>query len=168
MKQSEGSDSTPTQNAPCFAVCALVCNPLSRAECVPIFTRESKRGPFVPEVLKTVWTMCWIRWYDCVSCAFRAFFEDEKESRIKGWRRKRRRSRHFCPQCGQLTGVSAQSVVAPLARDFRAVGVLVPANAGVPRNLVVPYGRFGELWVRKTWRTLHTDSGANRAYFEPL
>ena len=49
---------------------------------------------------------------------------------------------HFCPQCGQLTGVSAQSVVAPFARDFRAVGVLVPANAGVPRNLVVPYGRF--------------------------
>ena len=30
------------------------------------------------------------------------------KSRIKGWRRKRRRSRHFCPQCGQLTGVSTQ------------------------------------------------------------
>ena len=128
----------------------------------------SPRGPFVPEVLKTVWTMCWKRWYDYVSCAFRAFFEDEKESRIKGWRRKRRRSRHFCPQCGQLTGVSAQSVVAPFEENFRAAGVLVPANVGVPRNLVVPYGRFGELWVRKTWRTLHTDSGANRAYFAPL
>ena len=47
-------------------------------------------------------TDAWKRWYDCVSCSFRAFFEDEKESRIKGWRRKRRRSRHFCPQCGQL------------------------------------------------------------------
>ena len=126
----------------------------------------SPRGPFVPEVLKTVWTMCWKRWYDCVSCAFRAFFEDEKESRIKGWRRKRRRSRHFCPQCGQLTGVSTQSVVASFEENFRAVGVLVPANAGVPRILVVPYGRFGELWVRKTRRTLHTDSGADRAYFE--
>ena len=59
----------------------------------------------MPEVLKAVWTMCWKRWYDCVSCAFHGFFEDEKESRINGWRRKRRRSRHFCPQCGQLTGV---------------------------------------------------------------
>lgn len=42
----------------------------------------SPRGAFVPEVLKTVWTMCWKRWYDCVSCAFHGFFEDEKESRI--------------------------------------------------------------------------------------
>ena len=65
------------------------------------------------------------------------------KSRIKGWRRKRRRSRHFCPQCGQLTGVSAQSVVAPFKENFRAAGVLVPANADVPRILVVPCGRFG-------------------------
>ena len=102
----------------------------------------SARGAFVPEVLKTVWTMCWKRWYDCVSCAFHGFFEDEKESRIKGWRRKRRRSRHFCPQCGQLTGVSAQSVVASFEGNFRAAGVLVPANADVPRILVVPCGCF--------------------------
>ena len=57
-----------------------MCDSLSRAECVPAFTRESERGTFVPEVLKTVWTMCWKRWYDCVSCAFHSFFEDEKES----------------------------------------------------------------------------------------
>ena len=50
---------------------------------------------------------------------------------------------HKAPQCGQLTGVSAQSVVAPFARDFRAAGVLIPANAGAPRILVAPYGRFG-------------------------
>lgn len=91
-----------------------------------------------------------------------------KRSRIKGWRRKRRRSRHFCPQCGQLPRFSTQSVVAPFVRDFRAAGVLVPASAGVPRILVVPYSCFGELWVRKTWRTLHTGSGAGRAYFAPL
>ena len=53
-ERSEGNDSAPIRIAPCFAVCALVCDPLSRAECVPIFTRESKRGPFVPEVLKSV------------------------------------------------------------------------------------------------------------------
>ena len=103
----------------------------------------SPRGSFVPEVLKFVRPMHWKRWYDCVSCAFHGFFEDEKESRIKGWRRKRRRSRHFCPQCGQLTGVSAQSVVASFEENFRAAGVLVPADAGVPRILVVPCGRFG-------------------------
>ena len=49
---------------------------------------------------------------------------------------------HFCPQCGQLTGVSTQSVVAPFEGDFRAAGVLVPANADVPKVLVVPYGCF--------------------------
>ena len=35
---------------PCFAVCAAVCDPLSKAECVPTFARKSKRGPFVREV----------------------------------------------------------------------------------------------------------------------
>ena len=49
----------------------------------------------------------------------------------------------FCPQCGQLTGVSAQAVVASFEGNFRVAGVLVPANADVPRILVVPYGRFG-------------------------
>ena len=29
-----------------------MCDPLSKAECVPIFTRESERGPFVREVEK--------------------------------------------------------------------------------------------------------------------
>ena len=89
-ERSESSDTTPIRNAPSFDVCALVCDPSPKAECVPAFARESKRGPFVPEVLKTVWTMCWKRWYDCVSCTFHGFFEDEKESRIKGWRRNRR------------------------------------------------------------------------------
>ena len=60
-----------------------MCDSLSRAECVPTFRCESERGPFVPEVLKSVWTMYWKRWYDCVSCALHGFFEDEKESRRK-------------------------------------------------------------------------------------
>ena len=63
-----------------------MCDPVGEGECVPAFARESKRGPFVPEVLKTVWTMCWKRWYDCVSCAFRAFFEDEKKAGERHWR----------------------------------------------------------------------------------
>ena len=37
-------------DAPCFAVCALVCDFSRRAECVPTFARESKRRPFVREV----------------------------------------------------------------------------------------------------------------------
>ena len=40
----------PIQNAPCFAVCALVCDFSRRAECVPTFAREGKRRPFVREV----------------------------------------------------------------------------------------------------------------------
>ena len=46
----EGNDSAPVRNAPCFAVCAVVCDPVGEGECVPAFTRESKRGPFVREV----------------------------------------------------------------------------------------------------------------------
>ena len=48
----EGSDITPIRNAPCFAVCALVCDFSPKAECVPTFTRESERGAFVQEVEK--------------------------------------------------------------------------------------------------------------------
>ena len=43
-------------------------------------TPVSPRGPFVPEVLKTVWTMCWKRWCDCVSCAFAAFPRTKKKA----------------------------------------------------------------------------------------
>ena len=52
VERSEGSNSAPIRNAPCFAVCAVVCNPLSRAECVPAFGNTNKRGPFVGEVEK--------------------------------------------------------------------------------------------------------------------
>ena len=52
VERSEGSNSAPIQNAPCFAVCAAVCDPSLKAECVPAFTRESERGPFVREVEK--------------------------------------------------------------------------------------------------------------------
>ena len=51
-ERSEGSDTTPIRNAPCFAVCALVCDSLSEAECVPTFTCESERGAFVREAEK--------------------------------------------------------------------------------------------------------------------
>ena len=49
-KRSEGRDSAPRPKRPYFAVCALVCDPSSKAECVSTFGSESKRGPFVREV----------------------------------------------------------------------------------------------------------------------
>ena len=49
-ERSESSDTTPIRNATCFAVQAAVCDPSPKAECVPTFTRESERGPFVREV----------------------------------------------------------------------------------------------------------------------
>ena len=58
---------------------------------------ETNVAAFVPEVLKAVRPMCWKRWYDCVSCTFRSFFGDEKESRIKGWRRNRRSAQSLLP-----------------------------------------------------------------------
>ncbi len=51
-ERSEGSDTTPIRNAPCFAVWAVVCDPLSKAECVHAFACESERGPFVRKVEK--------------------------------------------------------------------------------------------------------------------
>ena len=42
----------PSETPPCFAVCALVCDPSSKAECVPAFAHEGKRGPVVGEVEK--------------------------------------------------------------------------------------------------------------------
>ena len=52
VERSEGSNSAPIRNAPCFAVCAPVCDPSPKAECVPAFTRKSERGPFVREAEK--------------------------------------------------------------------------------------------------------------------
>ena len=49
-EHSKSSDTTPIRNAPCFGVQAVVCDPSPKAECVPTFTRESERGPFVREV----------------------------------------------------------------------------------------------------------------------
>ena len=51
-KRSEGSDTTPIRNAPCFGVCALVCDFSLKGECAPAFGSESKRGAFVREVEK--------------------------------------------------------------------------------------------------------------------
>ena len=48
--------------------------------------------------------MHWNRWYDCVSCAFRSFSEDEKESRIKGWRRNRRSAQSLLPAVRAVDG----------------------------------------------------------------
>ena len=44
-KRSEDSDSAPHPKYPCFAVQAAVCDPSPKAECVPTFACESKRGP---------------------------------------------------------------------------------------------------------------------------
>ena len=43
-ERSEGSDTTPTQNATCFAVCALVCDPVGKAECVRTFAVKANVG----------------------------------------------------------------------------------------------------------------------------
>ena len=40
------------EKAPCFGVCALVCDPFPKGECVRTFARESERGPFVREAEK--------------------------------------------------------------------------------------------------------------------
>ena len=52
LKKERCSDGAPIRNAPCFAVCAAVCDFSPKAGCVPTFACKSKRGPFVREVEK--------------------------------------------------------------------------------------------------------------------
>ena len=52
VERSEGSDTTPHPKRPCFGVWAAVCDLSPKDECVPDFTCESERGPFVREVEK--------------------------------------------------------------------------------------------------------------------
>ena len=104
-ERTEGSDTTPSETprvSPCVPLCAIF---FRKPSVYPAFVCENERGAFVPEVLKTVWTMCWKRWYDCVSCAFRAFFEDEKESKIKRGGRKATPLALKAPQCGAFRGL---------------------------------------------------------------
>ena len=104
VERSEGSDTTPIRNArvsPCKPLCEIL---LAKASVYPSQPLETNVAAFVPEVLKTVWTMCWKRWYDCVSCAFHGFFEDEKESRINGWRRNRRSAQSLLPAVRAVDG----------------------------------------------------------------
>ena len=52
ISQAAQSPAVAGGEGPCFAVCALVCDFSPKAECVPTFTREGERGPFVREVEK--------------------------------------------------------------------------------------------------------------------
>ena len=87
--------------SPCEPLCAIL---LAKAGVYPPQSLETNVAAFVPEVLKAVRPMCWKRWYDCVSCAFHGFFEDEKESRIKGWRRNRRSAQSLLPAVRAVDG----------------------------------------------------------------
>ena len=63
--------------SPCDPLCAIL---LAKASVYPPQSLETNVAAFVPEVLKTVVTMCWKRWYDCVSCAFAAFPRTKKKA----------------------------------------------------------------------------------------
>ena len=54
--------------------------------------------------------MHWKRWYDCVSRAFRAFFEDEKESKIKRGGRKATPLAHNTHTTGDMQKRAAEIV----------------------------------------------------------
>ena len=56
--------------------------------------------------------------YDCVSCTFRAFFEDEKESRIKGWRLNRRSARSLLPAVRAVDGEFSAGDCGVYSEDF--------------------------------------------------
>ena len=86
---------------PCEPLCAIL---LAKASVYPPQSLETNVAAFMPEVLKAMRPMCWKRWYDCIFCAFRSFSEDEKESRIKGWRRNRRSAQSLLPAVRAVDG----------------------------------------------------------------
>ena len=43
-ERAEGSDTTLIRKGPCFAVCALVCDPVGKAECVRTFAVKANVG----------------------------------------------------------------------------------------------------------------------------
>ena len=117
-----------------------MCAPAGEGECVPDFIRESERGAFVPEVLKTVWTMCWKRWYGYVSCAFHGFFEDEKESRINGWRWNRRSAQSLLPAVRAVDGGFSTVGCGAFCERFQSGWRLSSRKRRCPKNF------SGVLW----------------------
>ena len=165
MRRQPNTPRNYAKMPPCFAVRAAVCDFSPKAECVPSFMRESERGPFVPEVLKTVWTMCWKRWYDCVSCAFHGFFEDEKESRINGWRRNRRSARSLLPAVRAVDGVFNAGDCGAFYGTFWSGWRLSSRKRRCPKD----FG--GALWpFRKEIEVITSlkTGSARQAYFAPL
>ena len=142
-----------------------MCNPSPKAECVPTFARESERGPFVPETPKSVWPMHWKRWYDCISCAFRGFSEDEKESRIKGWRRNRRSAQSLLPAVRAVDGGFSAVGCGASCERFQSGWRLSSRK----RRCSKDFG--GALWpfLEKTEVITSLKTGsARQAYFAPL
>ena len=68
------------REGPCFAVCALVCDPVGKAECVPTFACESKCGPFVGEVER-----CDERWSEIELLLIVRVHREPKCMYIKAW-----------------------------------------------------------------------------------
>ena len=153
------------REGPCFGVWAAVCNPLSKAECVPTFTHESERELFVLEVLKPVWPMHWKRWYDCVSCTFRRLFGDEKESRIKDWRRNRRSAQSLLPAVRAVDGGFNAVGCGAFCERFQSGWRLSSCKRRCPKEF------SGALWpFRKEIEVITSlkTGSARRAYFAPL
>ena len=88
----ERPSETPRVSA-CEPLCALL---LAKASVYPLSSAKAN--------VSRLCRRCWKRWYDCISYAFRSFFEDEKESRIKGWRRNRRSARSLLPAVRAVDG----------------------------------------------------------------
>ena len=131
VERSEGSNSAPIRNAPCFAVCALVCDPSPKGECVPAFTRKSERGPFVRKVEKWDEKRLGDKIY---GGSFAGFFSSagvEGSQRtgkcmyIKVWRNKRNFTDSTKLRCGR--GKAPCFAVCALVCDFSPKAECVPA-----------------------------------------
>ena len=80
----EGSYSPHHLNTPPVCPCEPLCARLGDGvACVPAFTRESGREPFVPEVLKAVRPMCWKVGMTAFSALLR-LFRGRKRKQDKG------------------------------------------------------------------------------------
>ena len=109
--------------------------------------------------------MCWKRWYDCVSCAFHGFFEDEKESRIKGWRRNWRSAQSLLPAVRAVDGGFNAGGYGAFCANFWSGWRLSSRKRRRPKD----FG--GALWpFRKEIEVITSlkTGSARQAYFAPL
>ena len=108
-------------------------------------------------------TDAWKRWYDCISYAFHGFSEDEKESRIKGWRRNRRSARSLLPAVRAVYGGFNAVGCGAFCERFQSGWRLSSCKRRCPKEFS---GALWPFWEKTKVITSLKIGSVGQAYFE--